>query len=172
MIFNVIDARALKTLNDNKVDKANIVNNFTTTEEGYVADARALKTLNDKFNMDLLWQNESPTSTFDNQNITIDVSQYNLLVIRYRLCAADGYDLYDTAICVKGSRGWMSTAMGSGGQGGNYAFTAWRQWAVNSSGLIMFYDAHRSSNNSHAQEEDNTWLIPYQIYGIKGGIIT
>lgn len=30
-----------------KVDKASIVNNFTTTEEGFVADARALKVLND-----------------------------------------------------------------------------------------------------------------------------
>ena len=27
----------------NKVDKSRVVNNFTTTEEGFVADARALK---------------------------------------------------------------------------------------------------------------------------------
>lgn len=32
-----------------KVDKANVVNNFSTTEEGFVADARALQVLNDKF---------------------------------------------------------------------------------------------------------------------------
>ena len=31
-----------------KVDKTSVVNNFTTTEAGFVADARALKTLNDK----------------------------------------------------------------------------------------------------------------------------
>lgn len=30
-----------------KVDKTSVVNNFTTTEEGFVADARALKVLND-----------------------------------------------------------------------------------------------------------------------------
>ena len=35
-------------LSQQKVDKANVVNNFTTTAEGYVADARALKVLNDK----------------------------------------------------------------------------------------------------------------------------
>ena len=34
----------------NKVDKTNVVNNFTTTEEGFVADARALKTLLEKLN--------------------------------------------------------------------------------------------------------------------------
>ena len=33
-----------------KVDKSSVVNNFTTTEEGFVADARALKTLNDRLN--------------------------------------------------------------------------------------------------------------------------
>lgn len=33
-----------------KVDKANVVNNFTTTEPGYVADARALKTVYDLAN--------------------------------------------------------------------------------------------------------------------------
>lgn len=32
----------------NKVDKSVVVNNFTTTEEGFVADARALKELNDR----------------------------------------------------------------------------------------------------------------------------
>lgn len=32
------------------IAKANVVNNFTTTEEGFVADARALKVLNDNLN--------------------------------------------------------------------------------------------------------------------------
>lgn len=41
---------ALSQLKDEKVDKANVVNNFTTTEEGFVADARALKMLNDSVN--------------------------------------------------------------------------------------------------------------------------
>ena len=34
-------------LNNNSISKDNIINNFTTTEEGFVADARALKVLND-----------------------------------------------------------------------------------------------------------------------------
>lgn len=35
-------------LNNNSISKDNIINNFTTTEEGFVADARALKVLNDR----------------------------------------------------------------------------------------------------------------------------
>ena len=166
------DARTVKTLNDNKVEKSSVVNNFTTTASGYVADARALKTLDEKFNMDLLWKNESPTSTFANQNITIDATGYNLMVIRYRLCAADGYDVYDTAICVKGQRGWMSTSMGSSGQAGVYTYAIWRQWAVNSNGLVVFYDCYKNNKTTNAPEMDNDWVIPYQIYGMKGKIKT
>lgn len=40
---------SVSRLSQQKVDKANVVNNFTTTEEGFVADARALKVLNDTF---------------------------------------------------------------------------------------------------------------------------
>lgn len=43
------DAATKGYVDTNKVDKANVVNNFTTTEEGFVADARALKVLNDTF---------------------------------------------------------------------------------------------------------------------------
>ena len=43
-------AEEVSQLKDEKVDKANVVNNFTTTEEGFVADARALKMLNDSVN--------------------------------------------------------------------------------------------------------------------------
>lgn len=34
-----------------KVEKADVVNNFTTTQEGYVADARALKTIADNYSL-------------------------------------------------------------------------------------------------------------------------
>lgn len=34
-----------------KVEKADIVNNFTTTQKGYVADARALKTIADNYSL-------------------------------------------------------------------------------------------------------------------------
>lgn len=157
---------------ENFIKQDNVINNFITTDEGYVADARALKTLNDKFNMDLLWQNASYTSSFDSQSITVDVSNYNLFVIRYRLSNTDAYDYFGTDICVKGYRGWMSTAMGSGGQTGAYTFSLWRQVLVSSGGTITFFKCYKNNKTTNAPEEDNTWLIPYQIFGIKGGITT
>ena len=41
-------AEEVSTLKDEKVDKASVVNNYMTTQEGFVADARALKDLNDR----------------------------------------------------------------------------------------------------------------------------
>ena len=69
----------------NKVDKANVVNNFTTTEEGFVADARALKVLNDsKLSMELLWENASPESSFPPQSIAVDLSEGDLVAISFK----------------------------------------------------------------------------------------
>lgn len=45
-----------------KVEKANIVNNFTTTQSGYVADARALKTIADNYSLKTDLQNYAPKS--------------------------------------------------------------------------------------------------------------
>lgn len=155
------------------VDKSKIANNLTTEEEGYVADARALKTLNDKFNMDLLWENESYTSDFEAQPVNIsNPSKYNMFVIRYKLCAADNYDYWGTDICVKGYRGWLSAVMGSGGQGGSYAFSAWRQLIIPNGGNITFFDCYKNNKTTNTPEVDNGWMIPYQIFGIKGGINT
>lgn len=41
-------AQEVSQLKDEKVDKASVVNNYMTTQEGFVADARALKDLNDR----------------------------------------------------------------------------------------------------------------------------
>lgn len=171
---NVADARALKTLNDSKVDKTQIVNSYQEERAGYVLDARAMKrgfdVLNNKFNMDLLWQNGSHNSSFDGQTFTIDASPYNLFVIRYKLNNSDGYDYWGTSICVKSYRGWISEVMGSGGQTGSYTYSLWRQIAINSSGSVVFFKCYKSNKTTGTPEEDNTWLIPYQIFGIKGGI--
>lgn len=40
--------QSVSRLKDEKVDKSSVINNFMTTQEGFVADARALKDLNDR----------------------------------------------------------------------------------------------------------------------------
>lgn len=55
-----------------KVDKVNVVNNFLTTEEGFVADARALKVLNDKISFV-----EYPKNSGENNELSIDFKAYD-----------------------------------------------------------------------------------------------
>lgn len=57
----------LRTLIGTKLNTANVVNNFTTTESGYALDARAGKTLNDNLS---LVTDEIPTSSI-NSKITV-----------------------------------------------------------------------------------------------------
>lgn len=155
----------------NKVDKANVVNNLTTTASGYVADARALKTLNDKFDMDLLWQNASPTSSFGgtpNVTVPINGAPYHMFLIRYKLQA--GYSKYAMNICLKGDYGWLSAAMGSAGTGGSDTMLVWRELAVNANSVV-FYNAMKSGKSlDNEPTEDNGWVVPYEIFGIKGGV--
>lgn len=145
-----------------------IVNDFDTTAEGYVADARALKTLNDRFNVDLLWRNASPTSSFTNQTIQISGYSYNLFLIRYKLNAS--YSKYAMDICLKGDYGWLSVVMGSAGTAGSDAVMVWRELAINS-GSIVFYNAYKSGKSlDNEPTQDDGWVVPYEIYGIYGGI--
>lgn len=52
-------------LEANMVKTSQIVNNFTTTAEGYVADARALKTLNDRWGNFRAYSGQANPSSFD-----------------------------------------------------------------------------------------------------------
>lgn len=67
------------------VSKSSVVNNFTTTEEGFVADARTVNVLNDsKLSMELRWKNASPMSAFPAQNIDVDLSGGKYALIGYK----------------------------------------------------------------------------------------
>ena len=57
-------------LNNNSISKDNIINNFTTTEEGFVADARALKALNDNLLSLFQVKNGGMINDFNVQNRT------------------------------------------------------------------------------------------------------
>lgn len=167
------DAATKGYVDANKIDKTQISDTYLEERAGYVLDARALKRavdmLNGRFNIVRLWQNASPESTFDNQTVKITASPYNVFIIRFKLCAP--YTKHAYGIGIKNNYGWLSAAMGSGGTAGAHTALAWREFAINSSGSIVFYDAHKDGNSLvDAPIEDNDWIVPYEIYGASGGI--
>jgi hypothetical protein len=87
------DVESLKT---GKVNKTDVVNDFTTTAEGKVADARTVKVLNDKFKIVRqmysvsLTQNDycKPFSYFGSYNIAYAIQSYGFPIGVYLYTAA------------------------------------------------------------------------------------
>ena len=145
----------------NKVDKTNVVNNFTTTEEGYVADARALKILNDsKLSSRLLWQNIKPGNAFSPQTLNLDFEDGDLIGIQY--CRRAGSSVSRTVWCLGTADVELFNAWSS-------MFTTRNVYVSN--GEIVFYEGKTSVyNNNGTLTEDNSCAIPTHIFVIKGVI--
>lgn len=143
-------------------DTSQIVNNFNTTEAGYVADARALKTLNDtKISLELLWENASPGSEFAAKNISLNLSGYEFILISCRRYTTVSY--YVNTIANVGQSVMLFVAFTADG---DYRFDLNYRSATVSTSRITFDDATGVTAAS-AKATDNKLMIPYRIYGIK-----
>ena len=101
--------------------------------------------------MELLWENASPTSGFSAQTLNLDLSEYEYIVV---LCTAAS-----TAIGFIGS----STVIQQP-EGKNYL----RRIEIKSDG-IDFYDTYRyETYGTGATVVASDACIPYRIFGIKG----
>lgn len=165
---NDTDAVNKKYVDENSggLDESKIVNNFTTTEPGYVADARALKVLNDsKVSIELLWQNASPTSEFAAQSVDLN----NL-------------EFYDELSIVVGNAGGNHRLIFHVRNTPNIFYVS--RTSANSSGTETVSRRTTLNNDSIHFEQANSAmvkssintsttaveLIPLEIYGIKWGV--
>lgn len=151
------------TLAEHAVNKGyvdgKVVNNFTTTEEGFVADARALKALNDsKLSMELLWENASPQSEFAKQTVSLDLSEYDMVEISFNLQTGVLAISHQLKCKVDGGRVTASTP-------GTTKY-ARRSTNVSMTG-INFGDCSSYSSSNDATTTNGS-LIPVYVYGIKG----
>jgi hypothetical protein len=145
-------ADALKNLG--AVSESNVVNNFTTTEEGFVADARALKVLNDtKLSMELLWENASPESSFAAQTLSLDLSSFDRVVIDWRAETA-----YSSEFSTDTKVGETVVASYIWGEDGTYG----HRDAKTSNDEVEIQDGYANKTKSDGVG------IPCRIYGIKG----
>lgn len=132
------------------VDETRVVNNFTTTKEGFVADARALKVLNDiKLSMELLWKNASPTSSFAAQTIAASGKEGDMAIVDTCIGTDNNNTLSANVITVKIPFGESMSAY----VGGSFE----RKYTFNSSGIVV---ADSTSGNGKG--------IPLRIWIIKG----
>ena len=144
----------------NKVDKSSVVNNYTTTEEGYVADARALKALSDKMaTKELVWENAYPNSAFPNQIVSCALDGYDAVLIESRLKSDIYFDAFphtSTLCFIEHNAIVFAVYDNIDGSGFGY-----RRVDAYTEG-VYFNKGHGDKN-----EINDSFVIPTAIYGIK-----
>lgn len=104
--------------------------------------------------MDLLWENASPTSSFSAQTISLDLSEYRLIFV---VCKGDTGDTnYPTALAEFNTLTQIGTFNG---------YTRFRTFTATATG-VQFGGGYKQTSYSN-DSSDNSATIPYKIYGIK-----
>lgn len=105
---------------------------------------------------DLLWTNSSTTAAFAPQTLTLDLSQYKLILIQFRISTTTSSYVVVPFV----PTGYDQIAIGKG-QSNPTIFT--RLLTVRQAN-VQFYAAYSSQDSSNPL---NTTMIPFRIYGIK-----
>ena len=137
----------------------------TLTQAGKAADAKAtgdelskLKTeIKKKYSTEVLWENASPNSSFDEQTITFDWKGYNYCMIYFLAYVGTGMRTF-SSVSKKGDRlrFYFLTDTDSGASG---------QFRDFYSGESRFGKAVRLKDSSNI---DQKACVPLGIYGVKG----
>lgn len=102
-----------------------------------------------------LWQNASPTSTFAEPTISLDLSKYQMVAIEYRYNTTDDFKkMYFGNVGTAMALDVVSTS----------GYLGWRSATVSTTGISFSAATFNGSSNK------NTYVIPVAIYGIKGVI--
>lgn len=111
--------------------------------------------------MDLLWTNPNPTSSFTEQTISLDLSEYSALVISIKgHKSVSGTQEYNTVVI---KNDWVFLTAFSGAS--YYPRIVIREVSFNDSGVTFKEGYNTSSFNSYSRDNDSG--IPQKIYGIK-----
>lgn len=136
---------------ENYVLKPMLTTDLSATYDDFEPYVKSLRQLtNSALNMDLLWTNASPTSTFEPQTISLDLSNYKLVLIRSKL---------------KGDMEWYYDSLLAKG-------TNLRCLVPNNDTRVRLISLIDDSGVDFAdalynQEISNFTCIPYQIYGVR-----
>lgn len=152
------------------------VNDLTTSDTYRPLSAnqgRVLKGLVDgKTEIALLWENSSPDSGFGEQDITVSLSGYDLMLVVFAGNAGSvTYDyVSNISHVISGTRSIVSLAAGySSADAG--VFLGFRKYALSSLSKVHFYPGkyhYYSTLNGGTPTTSNNHLVPHAIYGIKG----
>lgn len=116
--------------------------------------------------MKLLWENASPGSSFTAQTIGVNLIGFDGVLIKLRRVGTM-QEISGSILCNVGESFKVDMTDFSGGDSGDLIYV-FRTGSVTKTGVIFsrvdlsFFDGNKNLDYY------NNWLIPYQIYGIKG----
>lgn len=113
------------------------------------------KIINPNKKWKILWENQSPTSSFAAQTVSLDLQNYDVIMVHF-LRDTDGSQLSASVM------GFVGEAWGACGFVDVTQHIGKRQTILEADG-ITFQDAV-TSNTYGSVTVDNTKMIPYRIY--------
>lgn len=114
------------------------------------------------FDMNLLWTNPSPTSSFSPQTVSLDLTEYKMAYIVWRT-SIDATSHHDTTSLVDGL---VRESVNRNGATTSQYGLSWRTYTV-SSQSVVFDEGHQQTAFSNQTGVENNRMIPYKIYGIR-----
>ena len=129
----------------------------TTAEEGLLALGGMSKML--------LWENASPDSTFPEQEISVDLSDYDEIEVEFRHNSTSTQ--YFKERIKKGKMCRLVSFANTTNEGSYMRFLA-RDVTVNETSVAFTGATYKQVNNTAAAAASNISNIPIAIYGIKG----
>lgn len=127
--------------------------NLNKIEEGIAANSPVL-----------LWTNASPTSAFEGQTISLDLSGYDAVEIEFRKNTSVNLLYYE-----KCKIGWNADVQSMWNIDiSSNATVVYRSFTVSESGITFANSVYKSSPFGTTVGNNNNYMIPYKIYGIKG----
>lgn len=124
----------------------------------------SVEEMNGKLSMELLWENASPTSSFAEQTIALDLSKYRFIRVYFYPTSTGAKNEYHQELDV-GSR-TVLVAWNYILSKGESIIAKTRQISANEDSIV-FNTARSKVVTSTSPTDDNTGVIPFAIYGIK-----
>ena len=104
---------------------------------------------------ELLWENKSPTSSFAEQTIALDLSEYIWLVIEYA---------YSTSV----NKNRSAVYYIDGTTDYTLAIASSTSNKVGARSAFLSSDGVRFASATYSGDAGNTYVIPIRIFGVKG----
>lgn len=128
---------------------------YLTKSGGGGASAEMWAELDGKLEMELLWENASPTSNFAAQTVSLDLSGCDAVLVEYRLMTSTVFVV--SAFVKIGTSVFANATSATSG-------THFQRVTEAKTNGVVFDGAYNASNSA----ANNSVMIPQTIYGIKG----